>query len=121
MDAQRLDLLLCPPFATPALPHGASKNFTLASSYSMLFNATQLPAGVVPVTRVRAGETGRRAGADLLSRHAAKVDAASTGLPVGVQVVGRAWRDHEVLAAMEAIEGEVERDDGYPVTPTDPT
>ncbi len=121
MDGQRLDLLLCPPFATPALPHGASKNFTLASSYSMLFNATQLPAGVVPVTRVRAEETGRRAGADLLSRHAAKVDAASAGLPVGVQVVGRAWRDHEVLAAMEAIEGEVKRDDGYPVTPTDPT
>lgn len=120
MDAQRLDLLLCPPFATPALPHGGSKNFTLASSYSMLFNASQLPAGVVPVTRVRAGETGRRAGADLLSRHAAKVDTASVGLPVGVQVVGRAWRDHEVLAAMEAIEGEVKRDEGYPVTPTNP-
>ena len=121
MDTLRLDLLLCPPFATPALPHGGSRNFTLASSYSMLFNAAQLPAGVVPVTRVRAGETGRRAGADLLSRHAAKVDAASAGLPVGVQVVGRAWRDHEVLAAMEAIEGEVKRDEGYPVTPTDPT
>jgi fatty acid amide hydrolase len=120
MDRLRLDLLLCPPFATPALPHGGSKNFTLASSYSMLFNAAQLPAGVVPVTRVRAGETGRRAGADLLARHAAKVDAASAGLPVGVQVVGRAWRDHEVLAAMEAIESEVKRDEGYPVTPTDP-
>ena len=119
MDRAGLDLLLCPPFATPAVPHGASKNFTLASSYSILFNATQLPAGVVPVTRVREGETGRRAGADLLSRQAAKVDAESLGLPVGVQVVGRAWRDHEVIAAMIAIEGEVKDDAGYPVTPVE--
>jgi len=119
MDRLRVDLLVCPPFATPAMPHGASKNFTLASSYSILFNATQLPAGVVPVTRVRAGETGRRGGADLLSRQAAKIDAASEGLPVGVQVVGRAWRDHEVLAAMIAIESEVKRDEGFPVTPVE--
>jgi fatty acid amide hydrolase len=121
MDRQRLDLLLCPPFATPAVPHGGSKNFTLASSYSILFNATQMPAGVVPVTRVRASETRRRGGADLLSRHAAKVDAASEGLPVGVQVVGRAFRDHEVLAAMVAIESEVKQDEGFPRTPVEPS
>jgi fatty acid amide hydrolase len=117
MDAAGVDFLLCPAFATPAMPHGGSKNFTLASSYSMLFNAAQLPAGVVPVTRVRAGETSRTAGRDLLVRQAARIDAASAGLPVGVQVVGRAWRDHEVLALMAAIEGEVCRDEGYPATP----
>jgi hypothetical protein len=71
----------------------------------------------VPVTRVRAGETSRTAGRDLLVRQAARIDAASAGLPVGVQVVGRAWRDHEVLALMAAIEGEVCRDEGYPATP----
>ena len=59
MEKAKVSLLLCPPYATPALPHGMSKNFTHASSYSMLFNATQLPAGVVPVTRVRASETER--------------------------------------------------------------
>jgi fatty acid amide hydrolase len=120
MDRERLDLLLCPPFATPAMPHGASKNFTLASSYSILFNATQFPAGVVPVTRVREGETGRQPGADLLHRQAAKIDDASAGRPVGVQVVGRPWRDQEVLAAMIAIESEVKRDEGFPVTPVEP-
>jgi fatty acid amide hydrolase len=120
MERLRLDLLLCPPFATPALPHGGSKNFTLASSYSILFNATQMPAGVVPVTRVGSGETRRsHVGSDLLSRHASKIDAESAGLPVGVQVVGRAWRDGEVLAAMMAIESEVKHDDGYPVTPVE--
>jgi fatty acid amide hydrolase len=120
MDRGGVDVLLCPPFATAALPHGASKNFTLASSYSILFNAMQLPAGVVAVTRVRAGEARRDAGRDVLERHAAKVDAASEGLPVGVQVVARPWQDHRVLAVMRAIEAEVSRDEGYPVTPVEP-
>ncbi len=121
MDRAGLDLLLCPPFATPALPHGASKNFTLASSYSMVFNATQMPAGVVPVTRVRAGETTRRAGGDLLARQAARVDEASLGLPVGVQLVGRLYRDHEVLAAMIAVEAELQGDPETPRTPVEPS
>jgi fatty acid amide hydrolase len=119
MERSGVDLLLCPPFATPALPHGASKNFTLASSYSILFNAAQLPAGVVPVTRVRPDEVARAAGRDAIQRQAARVDAASAGLPVGVQVVGRAWRDHEALAVMRAIESDVSRDEGYPSTPVE--
>lgn len=117
MDAARVEVLLCPPFATPALRHGESKNFTLASSYAILFNASQLPAGVVPVTRVRDEETSRARTTDLLGRQAARIDAASAGLPVGVQVVGRAWRDHEVLAVMAAIEDAVKGDPGYPRTP----
>ena len=119
MERSGVDLLLCPPFATPALPHGASKNFTLASSYSILFNAAQLPAGVVPVTRVRPDEVARAAGRDAIERQAARVDAASAGLPVGVQVVGRAWRDHEALAVMRAIESDVARDEGYPSVPVE--
>lgn len=117
MDRAGVDLLLCPAFATPALPHGGSKNFTLASSYSILFNATQMPAGVVPVTRVREDETERPREADVLERRAASIDARSAGLPVGVQIAGRPWRDHEVLAAMIAIETEVSRDEGFPRTP----
>ena len=119
MESSGVDVLLCPPFATAALPHGASKNFTLASSYSILFNAAQLPAGVVPVTRVRADEVGRTTGRDALERQAARVDAASAGLPVGVQVAGRAWRDHEALAVMRAIESDVARDEGYPAVPVE--
>jgi fatty acid amide hydrolase len=117
MDRAGVDVLLCPPFATPAMLHGGSKNFTLASSYSILFNATQMPAGVVPVTRVREEETERVRDADLLERHAARVDARSTGLPVGVQIAGRPWRDNEVVAAMLAVESEVSRDEGFPRTP----
>jgi fatty acid amide hydrolase len=117
MEQSGIDVLLCPTTATAAFPHGASKNFTLASSYTIVFNATQLPAGVVPVTRVREGETARPAERDSVARHAARVDAASLGLPIGVQVAARPWRDHVVLAVMAAIEAEVSRDAGFPATP----
>ncbi len=72
------------------------------------------------MTRVREDETRRAAGADALERKAAAVDWGSTGLPAGVQVVGRPWRDHVVLAAMRAIEAEVSRDEGFPLTPVEP-
>jgi fatty acid amide hydrolase len=119
MDREGLDALVCPVYATPALPHGVSKGFTLASSYSILFNATQLPAGVVPVTRVRDGETTRATGRDRLLLQAAEVDAKSAGLPVGVQVVGRPWRDPLVLALMGAIEAETSGDADFPRTPVE--
>ncbi len=119
MDRQGVDVLLCPPFATAALPHGESKNFTLASSYAILFNAAQLPAGVVPVTRVRDDETARVASKDWVERHAARVEAQAAGLPVGVQVVGRPWHDPVVLAAMRAIEADVSQSEGFPRTPVE--
>lgn len=126
MDRQGVDALVCPAYATAALPHGGSRGFTLASSYSIVFNALQMPAGVVPVTRVRAAETARpvdgdrRGRRDRLVVQAVQVDATSAGLPVGVQVAGRPWQDAEVLALMQAIESEVAHDDGFPQTPVDP-
>jgi fatty acid amide hydrolase len=119
MDRHRLDVLVCPPAATAAWPHGAAKNFTLASSYAILFNATQMPAGVVPVARVRPDETARPAGRDRIERHAADVEAKAAGLPVGVQVAGRPWGDSRVLAAMRAIEAEVSRSPEFPRTPVE--
>jgi fatty acid amide hydrolase len=119
MDRLGIDVLLCPPLATPALPHGASKNFALASSYSMIFNATQMPAGIVPVTRVGEGETAREASRDSIERRAARVDARSVGLPVGVQVAARPWKDHVAIAVMAAIEAGVAGDAGFPATPVE--
>ena len=120
LDAAKIDLLLCPAYATPALPHTLSKNFTLASSYAMLWNLVQFPAGVVPVTRVRTDEAARATVRDSLDRHARKVDQASDGLPIGVQVVGRPWAEATVLAAMAAIEEGVKGDAGFPRTPVEP-
>ena len=119
MERGGIDALICPAYATPALPHGQSKGFTLASSYSIVFNATQFPAGVVPVSRVRAGETTRAPDRDRLVGQAARVDSASVGLPVGVQIVARPWKDAVVLALMAAIESDLSGDPDCPRTPVD--
>jgi fatty acid amide hydrolase len=117
MERAKIDAIVCPPSATPAYPHGMSKNFTLAASYTILWNAVQFPAGVVPVTRVRADEARRAQPRDSVERHAARVDEQSRGLPVGVQVVARPWREATVLAVMDAIESGVRGDADFPTTP----
>jgi fatty acid amide hydrolase len=107
LDAERFDALLCPPHALPALTHGSSGtlNPTNAGSYAILYNLLGLPAGVAPVTHVRAGEESERSsGKDSVERAAHAVEMGSAGLPVGVQVVARSWREDIVLALMAALE-----------------
>jgi amidase len=76
--------LFKPTFANDAdIPGNAPFTDVLgAAHYSFAFNFLGLPAGLVP--------------ADL-----------NDGLPVGVQVVGRRWREDLVLDALEAIEARV--------------
>jgi fatty acid amide hydrolase len=117
----RLDALLCPPHALPALRHGGAEHLAIAASYCYLANVLGVPAGVVPVTRVRADEqSDRLAGRDLVDRAAAATDAGSAGLPVGVQIAARPWREDVVLALMAALESRVHGRDDFPRTPIDP-
>lgn len=125
MDRAGIDVLLCPAHATPAVPHTMSAQFTLAGSFSMLFNLLQFPAGVVPVTTVLGSETSRvvdtvLAKGDRFENVARVVDAASEGLPVGVQVAARPFQDEEVLAVMAALERALHGSAGRPVTPLFP-
>ncbi len=120
MDAVGVDVILCPAYATPALPHGMSRNFTAASTPALLYNAVQFPGGVVPVTKVRTDETKRSSPHGLVERHAAKVDAQSAGLPVGVQIVARPWQDEVAIAVMAALEGAVRDRADVPRTPVTP-
>ena len=66
------------------------------------------PTGVVPVTHVRDDEQSPpRAGTDLVERTARDVVRGSAGLPLGVQVVARHWREDVALAVMAAIEAQI--------------
>lgn len=104
-----VDVVVCPPYALPALPHGRFNDIYYAGSFTWLANLTGLPAGVVPVTRVRRGEeTERSTGVDLVERVVKSCERGSAGLPVGVQVLAGWWHDELVLAAMAAIERGVE-------------
>jgi amidase len=73
-----VDLLICPPSSAVAPKHGGTRGIDF--SYSYLFNLLGWPAAVV-----RVGTT-------------------AEGLPIGIQIVGRPWKDHEVLAAALRIE-----------------
>jgi fatty acid amide hydrolase len=115
-----IDALLCPATVTPAVQHGASRDFALGAAYTIRYNVLNLPAGVVPVTRVRADETGRGDARDRLDKRARSIDAGSAGLPVGVQVVARPFEEHVALAIMRVIERAARAGSDYPKTPIDP-
>jgi fatty acid amide hydrolase len=114
---EQIDALLCPATVTPAVQHGASRDFSLGASYTIRYNVLNLPAGVVPVTRVRQEETARRSVVDRLDKRAASVELGSQGLPVGVQVVARPYQEHVALAVMEAIEQGRKSAADFPHTP----
>ena len=105
-DGEPFDVVLGPPCALPAFTHGAARDLAVPGTYSTLPNVLGFPAGVVPVTTVRADEEAARpASRDAVDAAAAKVDRGSAGLPAGAQVMARPWRDDVALAAMRAIEG----------------
>jgi fatty acid amide hydrolase len=112
-----LAAILCPPYATPAVPHGQSADFAIAASYSLPWAAAGLPAGVVPVTRVHGAEARRDRVKGQLGRLARRIDEQSAGLPVGVQLVAPPWRERTLLSLMAAIERNVSGDVDYPRTP----
>lgn len=101
-----IDAIVCPVSALPALRHDTAARLVLAAAPCLLANLLELPAGAVPVTRVRPDEEDERGFSfDPVLREAAACDRGSRGLPVAVQVVGGPAADESVvLAVMEAIE-----------------
>ena len=117
-DGGPIDLILCPPYAVPAVRHGANEMMPMPGAYAIFANVTGFPAGIVPVTRVRPGEeSDRPPSRDLVDRVARDTERGSAGLPIAVQVVARPWCDHVALAAMAQIEALARKQPDYPVRP----
>jgi fatty acid amide hydrolase len=117
-DGGPIDVVLFPPHAMPAVRHGATAMMPMPGAYAPIANVSGFPAGVVPVTRVRAGEESERPQRrDLMVEVARETERASAGLPIGVQVMARPWRDHVALAAMAAIEAAATKRPDYPARP----
>ena len=113
-----IDVVLCPPHALPAVRHGATELMPMPGAYVPLANVSGFPAGIVPVTRVRAGEeSDRGASRDIVDQVARETERGSAGLPIAVQVIARPWRDHVALAAMATIEAAARTQPGYPTEP----
>lgn len=114
-DGGPFDVIVCPACPLPALTHGASRDVLTTGGCTILYNLLGYPAGVVPFTRVRSDEEGDRAPSrDMVEKTARRVERGSTGLPVGVQVVARPWREHVALAAMRALEEVASTHEDYP-------
>lgn len=115
LDRDRIDLILCPACPLPAFTHGVANDLGVAGGYTILHNLLGYPAGVVPFTRVQKGEeVGRKPSRDMVEKAALKVEQGSAGLPVGVQVVVRPWREHIALAVMHCLEQMARTRPDYP-------
>lgn len=113
-----IDVILCPAYPVPAIRHGATETMPMPGAYMTFANVTGFPAGIVPVTRVRAGEESNRPPSrDLVDRTARETERGSAGLPIAVQVIARPWCDHIALAAMAAIEAGARKQPDYPARP----
>ncbi len=91
------DAWICPAASVPAFRHRKARELgkpimvdgkgvayeMAASAHNMVFNLTGNPVVVIPVARSR------------------------DGLPIGVQLVGRRWRDMDLLAIAEQVSAEV--------------
>jgi fatty acid amide hydrolase len=117
-DGGPIDLVLAPGYATPAVRHGATETMAVPGNYITLANVSGFPAGIVPVTRVRAGEeSDRPASRDPIDKTARETERGSAGLPIAVQVIARPWREHAALAAMAKIEAAARQQPDYPARP----
>lgn len=72
----------------------------------------------MPVTRVRAGEEATGAhDATWPRKKALAVEQGSVGLPIGVQVVARPWREDVALGVMAALEAAFRSGTDFPDAP----
>jgi fatty acid amide hydrolase len=115
LDRGGYDAILCPPYAFPAVLHGRTLDVSPGQSYAALYNLLGMPAGVISVTRVRAGEeSDRPKSREIVERVAYASELGSAGLPIGVQVAARHWREDVVLAVMGALEAHFRGRSDYP-------
>jgi len=77
---EKYDLIVCPVNAYPAMPHGTTSDRSASFSYTRIYNLAGWPGAVV-----RGGTS-------------------PEGLPIGVQIVARPWREDVALAAAQQIE-----------------
>jgi amidase len=77
---QKVDLIVCPVMAMPAVRHGESAKPGYADGYNEPHNITGWPVAVV------------------------RVGTSPEGLPIGVQLVAQPWREDVALAAAKVVE-----------------
>ncbi len=100
----KLDAIISPVCALPAYLHNTADKVGLGGIYTGVHNVTGFPAGVATITKVQRDEAiGRKATVDLLQKTASKIEAASQGLPLAVQIAARPWNEQIVIALINLL------------------
>ncbi|KAJ8691825.1 hypothetical protein PTI98_011356 [Pleurotus ostreatus] len=101
------DFILTVPNALPAVPHGGMKDGWKSCGYTFLWNLLDYSAGVMPIMHVNSVLD--RLAPRFAPRNAIEKGAydpvSMSGLPVGVQVIGRRLEELKVMEGMKIIEG----------------
>ncbi|KAF4635022.1 hypothetical protein G7Y89_g3079 [Cudoniella acicularis] len=115
----KIDVMITPPNATPAVPHDGMKDAVSSCGYTFLFNLLDYTCGIMPITHVDKSLDQLPSDFSLkelngVAQGAYKLYDATAmhGLPVAVQVVGQRLEEEKVLAVMKTIE-EALGDDKY--------
>jgi len=101
-----LTALLCPvyPIAAPKISNIKSIGFM--GDYIGIWNMFGFPAGIVPITKVKKGETTSYVDThdDIITRDIKQDMIDSEGMPLGVQIIGYPFEDESVLAVMQSLD-----------------
>jgi len=107
----KIDFMITPPNATPAVPHEGMHDAVSSCGYTFLFNLLDYTAGIMPITHVDKALDQLPSDFSLKKLNGVAYGAyklydatAMHGLPVGVQVVGQRLEEEKVLAVMKRIE-----------------
>ncbi|KAF2186738.1 amidase signature enzyme [Zopfia rhizophila CBS 207.26] len=118
-EEAKMDFMITPPNATPAVPHDGMHDAVSSCGYTFLFNLLDYPCGIIPVTHVDKSLDQLPPSFNVrklngVAKGAYKhYDATKlAGLPVGVQVVGRRLEEEKVLAVMERVEDALDKHGG---------
>ncbi|ODN05674.1 Fatty-acid amide hydrolase 1 [Orchesella cincta] len=105
MEEEHIDLLLGPVMPFPSIEESVTNLFAMASIYTFIWNALDMPAGVV-----RFGKEGGKlidqmdTQNDNFLEMAKNAVPASIGLPINVQVIGKPFQEELVLRLLCELE-----------------
>ena len=107
LDKFDVDGILMPGYPTVA-PQLYKSDVTQAC-YLMVFNFLRMPAGICPVARVQEDEQFYESKHnDPITKNLKEIMHDSLGMPLGVQIAGRAFQDEVVISIMKDLEKEYE-------------
>jgi len=116
-DKQNFDIVICPGFPFPAPKPTHAARMISATSYTGVYNSIGCPVGIVPVTKETLEDqeklTEYPVRGDIIHRLARHTTTGATGMPIGIQVIGRHFQEELVLHAMETIEDLVNYDKSH--------